>query len=135
MNVHQRPGPMWRTCVVRVLQVEKRRSLLLPHLLVFLQLLLGLPEIVEGCTISRMQTFLKPYLAQKDVECDGSHHEAKIKRESGPQDLHAGPGVSLPINLTGAELETVIIEGSSAKAPTSSSKLPALWPCWRLCLI
>lgn len=125
----------WRTCVTRVLQVEKRRSLLLPHLLVFLQLLLELPQMVVGKAISRKETFLKPQLAQEDVQRDGSHHEAEIERESGSQDLHAGPGVSLSINLTGAELETVITEGFSAKAPTSSPKLAAVLPCWRVRLM
>lgn len=135
INFDQHPWQMWRTCVVRVLQVEKRRSFLLPHLRVFVQLFLVLPEIVEGRTISRKETFLEPYLAQKDIQCDGSHHEAKIKKEFGSQDLHAGPGVSVTINLTGAELETGIIGGCSAKAPTSSSELLVLLPCWRVYLI
>lgn len=36
---------MGHTCVMRVLQVEEGRSVLLPNLLVFLQLL---PQFVEG---------------------------------------------------------------------------------------
>lgn len=96
-----RPG---RTCVVRVLQVEQRRSLLLPHLLVFLQLLPVLPEMLEGRAEGK-ETFLEPNLPQEDVQHDGSHHEADEKGESGSQDLHAGPGVSLSISWTGADAE------------------------------
>lgn len=92
---------MWRTCVMRVFQVEERGPLLLPDLLVLLQLLLFFPEF--GRTILRQETFLKPHLAKKGVQRDGPHHEAGVKGESGPQDLHAGPGVSLPIRCLTAD--------------------------------
>lgn len=87
---------------MRVLQVEESRSVLLPNLLVFLQLL---PQFVEGRHPLRKETFLNAHLPQKHVEHDGSHQEPHIKRESGAQDLHAGPGVSGSINLRGAALD------------------------------
>lgn len=90
------------TCVMRVLQVEESGSFLLPDLLIFLQLL---PQFVEGRHPLRKETFLKAQMQQKHVQRDGSHHEPHIKRESGAQDLHAGPGVSGSINLTGAALD------------------------------
>lgn len=92
-------GQTWRTCMMRVLQVEKRGSLLLPDLLVFLQLLPVVPQFVVGRDISLKETFLEPYLSQKHVQCDGSHHEPDVETESGPQDLHAGPGVSVSFNF------------------------------------
>lgn len=120
---------IWRTCMMRVLQVEKSRPLLLPYLLVFLELLLVVAKFVKVGELS----FLKPHLPQKHVQCEGSHHETGIERESGSQGLHGGPGVTLSFNLAGAEYEkerawTVTLQ----KAPTTSCKLSVPSPCWRM---
>lgn len=98
IKVFGTPSPLWRTCMMRVLQVEKSGPIFLPVLLLFLELLLVVPEPVK-CVLC-WETFLKPHLPQKHVQREGSHHETRIEGESGS---HAGPGASLTFNLAGAE--------------------------------
>lgn len=108
---------IWRTCMMRVLQVEKSRPLLFPYLLVFLELLLVVAKFVKVGELS----FLKPHLPQKHVQCEGSHHETRIERESGSQGLHGGPGVTLSFNLAGAEYEREreSMDGYATKGPNN----------------
>ncbi len=80
---------------MRVLQVEQSRPLHLPHLLVVPGMLLVVVGREEAGGQLRRQTPLKPHLPQEHVQREGSHHEARIKRESGSEGLHAaGPGLS-----------------------------------------
>lgn len=85
--------------MMRVLQVEKSGPFFLPILLLFLELLLVVPEPLKGAALF-LHTSLKPHLPQKHVQREGSHHETRVEGESGP---HAGPGASLTFNLPGAK--------------------------------
>lgn len=105
MNLDQRFSLLWRTFMMRVFQVEKSRSLLLPYP-VFVKLLLVVAKFVDVRGMLCGERLLKPHLPQKHVQREGSHHEARIKGESGSQSLHDGPSVSLSFNLAGAEYET-----------------------------
>lgn len=95
----------FRTFMMRVFQVEQSRPLLLPHP-VFVQLLLVVANFVHVRGMLCGERLLKPHLPQKHVQREGSHHETRIKGESGSQGLHDGPSVSLSFNLAGAECET-----------------------------
>lgn len=78
-----------------VLQVEESRPLLLPYLRLFLELSLVVLRSVQVGVVLDGRTSLKPHLPQKHVQCEGSHHEARIEGESGSKGLHAGLGVLL----------------------------------------
>lgn len=88
--------------MMRMFQVEQSRPLLLPHLLISLELLLGIMKSVEGAALLNSQSPLKPHLAQKHVQYEGPHHKTHIEGESGSQGLHAGSGVSLSLVRLGS---------------------------------
>lgn len=89
--------PQGRTFMMRVLQVEKSRPLLLPYLPFLLELLLVVMKFIELGGLLFWQSPLKPHLPQKHVQCEGPHHKTRIEGESGSEGLHAGPGVSLSV--------------------------------------
>lgn len=93
---------LWLTCVMRVLQVKKSRPLLFPYLLLFIDHVL-VPKFVEARGTLRWEISLKPHLPQEHVQRESSHHETRVERESGPQGLHAGPGVSPSFNVSAVE--------------------------------
>lgn len=93
---------LWLTCVMRVLQVKKSRPLLLPYLFLFVDHLLVAKFVEAGDTL-RWEIPLKPHLPQEHVQRESPHHETRVERESGPQGLHAGPGVSPSFNVSAVE--------------------------------
>lgn len=93
-----RCGHSFSTCVMRVLQVEQSRPLLLPDLPLLLDLLLVVVEFLVAGGLLCGQALLKPHLPQKHVQGERAHHKARVEGEPGPEGLHAGPAARLAVS-------------------------------------